>query len=138
MSDGQDNVGRGKPPKQHRFRKGQSGNPKGRPKGARNLTLELAEELNQKIRIREGDKESYVSKQRAIIKAMVTKALKGDTRAALTVLTVRARLIDDDDASGEAISASDQALLDEYVEREVTKRVRGDKKDPTDPHQGEE
>jgi len=138
MADDHGKVGRGRPPAQHQFQRGKSGNPRGRPKGARNLAIELTEELNQKVRIREGDKESYISKQRAIIKAMVAKALKGDTRAALTVLTVRARLIDDNKAPGEAVSASDQALLDEYIEREVAKRTRGAKNTSGDPHKDPE
>ena len=38
-------VGYKKPPKHGRFRKGRSGNAKGRPKGGKNLKTELMEEL---------------------------------------------------------------------------------------------
>ena len=75
-------VGYGRPPKHGRFAPGQSGNPKGRKKGSKNLATDLAEELAEKIRVREGVRERSVSKQRAILKALVAKALKGDTRAA--------------------------------------------------------
>ncbi len=36
-SDGSDPVGYCKPPKRTRFQPGQSGNPRGRPKGTKNL-----------------------------------------------------------------------------------------------------
>ena len=46
-------VGYGKPPKASRGRKGQSGNRRGRQKGARNLKTELSEELAEIISIKE-------------------------------------------------------------------------------------
>ncbi len=52
-------VGYGKPPQHTRFRKGQSGNPTGRPKGARNLKTELLEELQEQILVREGGPGRY-------------------------------------------------------------------------------
>jgi hypothetical protein len=42
-------VGYGRPPEHTRFRKGHSGNPKGRPKGTRNLLTDVQEELAERI-----------------------------------------------------------------------------------------
>lgn len=42
-------VGYGKPPKRTRFKKGQSGNPKGRPKGAKGFTASLKREMESKV-----------------------------------------------------------------------------------------
>ena len=40
-------VGYRRPPKKSRFKPGQSGNPKGRPKGTKNLKRDLIEELQE-------------------------------------------------------------------------------------------
>lgn len=130
MADEEKRVGKGLPPTQHRFKKGQSGNPKGRPKGVRNLKIELEDELNQKIRVIEGGKEIFISKQRAIIKSLVAKAIKGDARAATAILAVRTRLIDDNSDGGVDVSDSDKTLLDEFLERELAKRARREKTAP--------
>lgn len=86
-------VGYSKPPKHTRFQPGQSGNSKGRPKGTRNLSSDLKDELGERIRIREGDQEKSISKQRALVKALVAKALKGDTRAATVLIAMVDRYI---------------------------------------------
>lgn len=92
-----DRVGYRRPPKHTMFRKGQSGNPSGRPKGQPNLSTELAEELGERISVREGGKFRRVSKQRALLKALIAKGLQGDVKAMTAVLTLGARAIDSDD-----------------------------------------
>ena len=53
-------VGFGKPPKEHQYPKGTSGNLKGRPKGARSLKTDLLEELGETMKVREGDRERRI------------------------------------------------------------------------------
>ena len=48
-------VGYRRPPKQHQFRSGQSGNRKGRPKGAKNTATLLREILDRRIEVQNGD-----------------------------------------------------------------------------------
>jgi Family of unknown function (DUF5681) len=86
-------VGYGKPPKATRFKKGKSGNPSGRPKGSLNLATDLTAELGEHITIREDGRPRKVSKQRALIKSLMAKALQGDVRATASLLALYARVI---------------------------------------------
>ena len=67
-------VGFGRPPRHTRFKAGQSGNPKGKPKKAVSLATDVQNELAERIAIREGEKSLRVSKQRALIKALLARA----------------------------------------------------------------
>jgi hypothetical protein len=49
--DGDSSIGYGRPPMHTRFKPGQSGNVKGRPRGSKNLTTTMTKELNQKVTI---------------------------------------------------------------------------------------
>ena len=74
-------VGYKKPPIKTQWKKGQSGNLKGRPKGTKNLRTALKEELQEKIVVREGGQKKTITKQCATVKGLVSKAMKGDVRA---------------------------------------------------------
>jgi Family of unknown function (DUF5681) len=75
-------VGYGKPPKQHQFQPGQSGNWKGRPKGAKNTSTLLREILDRKIEVRTGATVRKVSVREAMLIRFAESALKGDTKSA--------------------------------------------------------
>lgn len=116
-------VGYGRPPLDSRFQKGRSGNPKGRPKGVRNLKTDLERELNETLRIREGDREYRTSKQAAMVKSLIARAIKGDTRATAAVFNLCLRLLDVTGASAapEEISSKDQLLLENLIKRRLSK-----------------
>jgi hypothetical protein len=108
-------VGYGKPPDRTRFKKGESGNPKGRPKGAKNLKTDLMEEMNEKVVIREGERSRKIPKQRAVVKTLVALTLKGDTRAANTLMNVLFRVVDpayEATPAGPSLNAEEQAVLE--------------------------
>jgi hypothetical protein len=85
-------VGYGRPPKSGQFKRGKSGNAKGRPKGRLKLATDLAAELNEQITVREDGRARRVSKQRALIKSLMAKALQGDVRANAALLALYARV----------------------------------------------
>jgi hypothetical protein len=107
----------------------QSGNPKGRPKHARDLKTEFLEELGEVICIREGDREMKISKQRAFVKALVAAAIKGDMRAASALVSFCNGAFgnEPEDDQPPSPAPDDIEILDEFVGREVRRRAaRGD------------
>jgi hypothetical protein len=86
-------VGYGKPPKAGQFKRGNSGNANGRPKGRLKLATDLAAELTEQITVREDGRARRITKQRALIKSLMAKALQGDVRANAAVLALYARVI---------------------------------------------
>ncbi len=135
MSSDDHSVGYGRPPAHTRFKPGQSGNPKGRPKGSRNFTTELLEELGELTKIRENAREYNVTKQRAIIKALVGKALTGDPRATTCIVTLCARLIGPNGIEEQRASASDQRVIEAFITRELARRKQAKKVNHGHAHQ---
>jgi hypothetical protein len=74
-------VGRGRPPRHTQFRKGQSGNPKGRPRGAKNFGTLLNQALDEKVELTVRGKRRKVSKREVIIAQLVGHSAKADWRA---------------------------------------------------------
>jgi hypothetical protein len=86
MSNSDDNddydVGYKKPPKKTRFRKGQSGNPKGRPKETIDMQTSMDKVMNRKISVTEQGIERTITVAEAILTRLASDALKRDVRAA--------------------------------------------------------
>jgi hypothetical protein len=110
-------VGYGKPPKSGQIKKGERRNPKGRPKGIKNLKTDLLEELGEQMKVREDGKEHRISKQRALIKTQVARALNGNDRAAAKVIDLYLKVIGIEDAAADA----DLSLTED--EREVIEKL---------------
>jgi hypothetical protein len=87
-NEGDYEVGYRKPPLHSRFERGQSGNPRGRPSGAKNLATLLTEALNETVVIAEDGGRRKISKRQAIIKQLVNRSAKGDWRAIKLLLDI--------------------------------------------------
>ncbi|MGJ0509401.1 MAG: DUF5681 domain-containing protein [Methylocystis sp.] len=73
-------VGYGRPPKGTRFRPGQSGNPKGRPRRQRTIGASLQRALSRRVRVQENGVTKKVSVKDIIASQLTNKAAKGDLR----------------------------------------------------------
>lgn len=114
-------VGFKKPPKHTQYKKGQSGNPNGRPKGTRNFKTDLREELDGKIRVQEGPQGLVISKQQAVIKRLLESALKGNMRAIqiLTGLIPKYFSVDDVTEVEKTLSEEDRKIQMQFVRKEI-------------------
>jgi hypothetical protein len=81
-------VGYKRPPKNHQFKPGASGNPKGRPRGQRNVANIMQELFNRTIPVREGHKARKVTTAEAMIRVLVNKAGQGDAKALSELLDI--------------------------------------------------
>ena len=89
---GEPAVGCGKPPVHTRFRKGQSGNPGGRPRGmTRGRAMALAlDEAYRLVTVREGDETHRMPALQAVLRSQVALAVKGNGAAQRALIdTVR-------------------------------------------------
>lgn len=113
-------IGYGKPPKANRFKKGSSGNPKGRPKGKKNFATILVEELSEKLTIKEAGKSRKVTKLEAVTKQLVTKAINGDPRALAELLRqIHAHWPTEQDGQNAELPATEEdlAILNDLMQR---------------------
>lgn len=79
-------VGYKKPPKVTRFKKGKSGNPKGRPKNSRNLMTLIDAELDKPVMLQENGRTLTLTKREALAKRLVNNALGGDARSTSSLI----------------------------------------------------
>jgi hypothetical protein len=116
-------VGYCRPPAENRFKAGRSGNPKGRPKGAKSETTILRELLNRKIEIREGGKIRKITVLEAILLRFTEAALKGNTKTAAFLFDRYERHEGSDPAMDSSqLSASEKEVLDDFTRRLETTR----------------
>ena len=79
-------VGYRNPPMAHRFKPGQSGNRRGRPKGAKNAARIFEELLQATISVTENGKRRRITVREAILKRVVTRAAMGDPKSIVIAL----------------------------------------------------
>ncbi len=86
-------VGHGRPPKHTRFRKGQSGNPKGRPKGTRNRKSIVREIMERRVTVRENGISRTVTVADAAIEKLIAKSLNGTVNDLVKTIQLFAKYV---------------------------------------------
>lgn len=83
MTDGagDDAVGYRSPPKHRQFKKGVSGNPRGRPRRSRNYRAIMLEEMSEPINVTIDGQRRRLPTFHVLIKRLKADALKGDAKA---------------------------------------------------------
>ena len=112
-------VGPGKPPRHTRFKPGQSGNPKGRPKGSKNFATILQQQLTKKITITVDGKPRRMTVQEVIARRLATDSMKGTTKA--MELLIKLTSVKSDEAGKDA--AGETELPDKDALRRIHKRI---------------
>jgi hypothetical protein len=117
-------VGYGEPPKHTQFKPGQSGNPKGRPKGRKNLKTEVLEKLNSTVVVNKNGRLSKISTLRALLEVLSAKALQTDQRAIEQVLRLAEKYDQPAVETHDSMSSEDQAILDSFARRLMQEQVQ--------------
>ena len=76
-------VGYGRPPREHQFKKGQSGNPKGRPQEAKGSKAILKKMLAQKVAVNQQGQQRMITMLEVSLQQLVNKSARGDHRSLL-------------------------------------------------------
>jgi Family of unknown function (DUF5681) len=128
--------GRRNPPKHSRFKKGVSGNPRGRPpkRRKRQLIGEIVSEVqNTPTAYREGGRTKRASRLELVLKKLVNSALEGDARSAADLFAYRAQAERNNGARIETIIVEDWPpdFPGQTGEQKTRAHARDNENDPT-------
>jgi uncharacterized protein DUF5681 len=114
-------VGFARTPDETRFKPGQSGNPKGRPKGARSHKRLVEEVFFEPFPVTEGDRNRSMPALQIVLKRLRNRAMKDDLKAALAVISIAQKegllTPDENEAIDESLSETDKAILENLKQR---------------------
>jgi len=111
-------VGYGKPPRHTWFKKGQSGNPRGRPSGSKNLKTLLSEALNEPVTITENGRQRKITKREAIVRQVVNCSATPDWRGVKIVFDLLR------DIEGQTEPAADEPSAFTVADEEVIEQLK--------------
>ena len=108
-------VGYRRPPIEHQFKPGRSGNPRGRPKASKNESTIIAELLSRKIEIRENGKVRNISLLEGILLKFAEDALRGNPKAAAFLLNRKLLAESPEQPAAADLDMDDQKVLEFYA-----------------------
>ncbi|MEM8937559.1 MAG: DUF5681 domain-containing protein [Pseudomonadota bacterium] len=112
-------VGYNNPPQEHQFKRGQSGNPAGRPNGARNRKTILRELLDgeEKVSTTENGvkRDEYISRREIVYLSLFAKAAEGHVPTAKLLIDADDRYCDALDAEEERASKQSTGVTQEML-----------------------
>jgi uncharacterized protein DUF5681 len=109
-------VGYCRPPKESRFKPGESGNPSGRPKGSLSFAAELVEELCRISVVRVNGTAVRITNKRLVIQKLVAAAKK-NPQIAIALINLAAKFDRGQDVDPRA--AEDDAFVDKLADRKA-------------------
>jgi hypothetical protein len=112
-------VGYARPPKDSQFKRGQSGNPSGRPKGARNASSMARDALDRPVKVKVKGAWRTMSVRKAAYRRLAEKAVAGDVKALDYLLSLEHAELPagHEHAQSEPLSAKDLELLQHFFDR---------------------
>ena len=114
-------VGYGKPPVESRFKKGRSGNPRGRPKKELDMRALLQELAQQEVSVTLNGRKVRISSLKAMLHNNYTKALRADPRAFdrfLKLLERHGIAMPKEQVEAAPLDADDDAILEAFLRRQ--------------------
>jgi hypothetical protein len=112
-------VGYRRPPKANQFRPGETGNPRGRPKGSRNIRTVLFDVIGKKIAVTENGQTRRLPALEVMLRRLVNDAVRNDPRAIKLIVSMLDRYEDRDTSSiapdMDELQAEDREILAQYL-----------------------
>jgi hypothetical protein len=124
----EEKVGYGHPPKAHRFKKGQSPNPKGRPRKDQSIRQILRSISRETATVSTKDGERKITGLEWTLRLLLQRAMKGDNRATAKYLDLYLNcfgLGENDDEFGRNLAAEDREILTDFLKKMVAENENG-------------